>query len=81
MTLLYSISTLTDQSLSQNFSPRLHESHDETGEYAALSHCWGTASMITTTVGTILDRKAAIPWDMLPKTFNEAIIVTHELGL
>jgi hypothetical protein len=37
--------------------------------------------MFTKTMATLMDRKSAIPWDLLPKTFQEAIIITHELGL
>ncbi|PMD28913.1 HET-domain-containing protein [Hyaloscypha variabilis F] len=76
--------TATPHSRHRGFSPHLYESNDDLSgnwEYAALSHCWGTAPMFTKTMATLMDRKSAIPWDLLPKTFQEAIIITHELGL
>ncbi|PMD43096.1 HET-domain-containing protein, partial [Hyaloscypha variabilis F] len=63
------------------FSPRLIESDNHVGEYSALSHCWGSSDLLKTTTGTLADRKLSIPWDSLSKTFRDAIIVTHELGL
>jgi len=49
--------------------------------YTCLSHCWGTAQFIQTTVDTLAQFKDTIAWDDLPKTFQDAIDVTHQLGI
>ncbi|USP82142.1 hypothetical protein yc1106_09416 [Curvularia clavata] len=49
---------------------RLCETKYESGSYACLSHC-----------ATLESRKSGIPWYDLPKTFQEAISITRELGL
>ena len=49
--------------------------------YACLSHCWGNSQRIITTNDTIGQRKAGIAWDMLPKTFQDAITFTRMLGI
>ncbi|KAH8773272.1 heterokaryon incompatibility protein-domain-containing protein [Hyaloscypha finlandica] len=64
----------------KKFLPRVHEAVNETGECSALRHCWGTSPIVTNTTVTLSDRRTAIPWDILSKTFKEAIIVTHTLG-
>ncbi|KAN0107865.1 HET domain containing protein [Hyaloscypha variabilis] len=67
----------------EEFSPRLYETHNEIGDYSALSHCWGPAatSVLTTTIETYQDRLLGIRWDLLCRTFREGIIITHKLGL
>jgi hypothetical protein len=43
---------------------------------------WGNESKrCITTQATLKSRKSSIPWDELPKTFQEAILVTRDLGL
>jgi hypothetical protein len=49
--------------------------------YACLSHCWGNSQRIITTNDTIGQRKAGIAWDMLPKTFQDAITFTRMLRI
>ena len=49
--------------------------------YVALSHCWGTAQIITTKLSTISDRHSGIPMATLPQTFQDAVIVTRRLAL
>ncbi|OCL10795.1 HET-domain-containing protein, partial [Glonium stellatum] len=49
--------------------------------YVALSHCWGTAQIITTKLLTLSDRYRGIPMATLPRTFQDAVIVTRKLGL
>ncbi|KAF2647556.1 HET-domain-containing protein, partial [Lophiostoma macrostomum CBS 122681] len=51
------------------------------GQYAALSHCWGRKQIIKTTRRTLADRMSGIPWDSLPKTFQDAITMARGLGL
>ncbi|KAF2093647.1 HET-domain-containing protein [Rhizodiscina lignyota] len=60
---------------------RLHESSDESGKYTALSHCWGSIQILTTTKETLDDRKEGIPSEHLSKTFSEAIEITRRLGI
>lgn len=49
--------------------------------YIALSHCWGRVSPeCCTTRETYKDRTTEIPWDLLPKTFQDAVQVTRELN-
>ncbi|KAH8743383.1 heterokaryon incompatibility protein-domain-containing protein [Hyaloscypha finlandica] len=52
--------------------------------YIALSHCWGASPERTipqTTSLNINDRKRRIPWDTLPKTFQDAILVARGIGV
>ena len=68
---------------------RLYETtSDETSlkrvdiRYTALSHCWGSTPVIKTTTDTISGFKTeGINWLQLPKTFQEAILLTRELGI
>jgi len=63
--------------------PHLYETRKENAEYTALSHCWGDAEHIhlTTTRGTLEDRKRSIPLKALPKTFYDAVLLTRALGI
>ena len=49
--------------------------------YVALSHCWGTGQVLTTTRHNVSEHERLIPHDSLPKTFREAVQVTRELGI
>ncbi|KAH7109616.1 heterokaryon incompatibility protein-domain-containing protein [Dendryphion nanum] len=66
-------------------SPRLIESaslHGQVHKYIALSHCWGKPGMILKTIrSNILEHLEGIVWDALPKTFQDAIIVSQHLGV
>lgn len=59
--------------------PRLLESRDQIGEYVALSHCWGTAQVLTTTQRSMEKRLARIPLLTMPKTFRDAVRVVRML--
>jgi hypothetical protein len=59
--------------------PVLYESHGEEAKYIALSHCWGKAPIIRTTLNTVSSRLKRIKWDSLSKTFQDAIIITRLL--
>jgi hypothetical protein len=61
--------------------PFLYETRGEVGAYLCLSHRWGGSHVITTTLGTLAERKSGIPIDQMPKTFRDAIIMTRKLGL
>jgi hypothetical protein len=60
---------------------RLCERDDQLGRYAALSHCWGGRIAAQTTSATHAAFKEQIPWNQLPKTFQDAITFTRNLGL
>lgn len=69
-------------------SIRLHESvynsaenKYEYGEYIAFSHIWGVAKGLPkTTTQTIHSHKKGIPWTVLPRAVQEAILLTRALG-
>jgi len=73
---------------SWSFQVRLHETTIEVAtssevdlRYTALSHCWGSTPIIKTTTDTMSGFKTeGISWAWLPKTFQEAILLTRELG-
>jgi hypothetical protein len=48
----------------------------------SVSYCWGRGEgMIRITKSSITSWTQAIPWQQLPKTFQDAIIITRELGI
>lgn len=49
--------------------------------YAALSHCWGSYSLITTTQATISLRKKQIDWKEFSSVFQDAINVARHFQL
>lgn len=62
---------------------RLHlfRTKGQRGKYFALSHCWGQSPLIRTMKDTIDAHYKAIKFDDLPKTFQDAVVVTRELGI
>lgn len=52
-----------------------------TGNYAALSHCWGSVSCIKLLMSNIENMKKEIQFDSLPKTFREAAKVARRLQI
>jgi hypothetical protein len=63
------------------FQPHLVETAQiQDVDYVALSHCWGRKQIITTTKETLRSRLVAISWKELSKTFQDAIIITNNLG-
>lgn len=51
-----------------------------TGQYIALSHCWGTGPRFRTLKQNINEFKKHIDFESLPKSFQDAIKVTRALG-
>ncbi|KAK8119941.1 uncharacterized protein PG998_004567 [Apiospora kogelbergensis] len=49
--------------------------------YATLSHCWGSHQTLVTTSKDIDERIQDIPWDIIPKTFQQSIQICLELGI
>ncbi|KAL6825680.1 heterokaryon incompatibility domain-containing protein [Trichoderma sp. SZMC 28015] len=64
-------------------SVSLLETNGQRGEFCALSYCWGpkgTQTLITTR-DNINEHLRGIQFSELPKTFQDAVIVTRELGI
>jgi Heterokaryon incompatibility protein (HET) len=59
----------------------LYETNEETEQYICLSHCWGGHQPLKTEVLTIEARKKGINWDELPRTFQDAVVMTRALGI
>ena len=50
-------------------------------KYLALSYCWGRSSdTLRTTAETLDTFHTSIPWDCLPKTFQDAIHIARDFG-
>ncbi|CAG8983181.1 hypothetical protein HYALB_00004008 [Hymenoscyphus albidus] len=60
---------------------RLLQTNNIMGSYACLSHCCWRKDLLRTTVNNLDVHKEAIPWDDLPKTFQDAISVARQLGI
>lgn len=60
-------------------SPQLTE--EFCGPYVALSHCWGKTRHIITEKNNIESHKKGIPLQHLPKTLQDAIVLTKGIGL
>ncbi|KAL7625721.1 hypothetical protein AAE478_004944 [Parahypoxylon ruwenzoriense] len=51
-------------------------------EYACLSHCWGDVEAKCMTTDANLERnKLGVPWEEIPRTFQDAIEFTRSLGI
>ena len=63
--------------------PRLVQRNGDEGptEYATLSHCWGSALPLQTMKATLDEFSSAIPMDVLPRTFADAIQMARELAI
>lgn len=60
---------------------RLIHSNGAKGNYVALSHCWGKHQPLVTTRNNLQNHLQALPWNDFPKTFQDAITITREIGL
>jgi hypothetical protein len=61
--------------------PRLHLSKGASGRYACLSYCWGDAIQVLTYKDTLSRHSEKIVYENLPRTVQDAIIVTRRLKL
>ncbi|KAH8803491.1 heterokaryon incompatibility protein-domain-containing protein [Xylogone sp. PMI_703] len=59
----------------------LLETKGKTGDYIALSHCWGKPGPFLTTRDTLEDMKAGFQLEQAPATFRDAITITRKLGI
>jgi hypothetical protein len=65
-----------------NWRLRLHHPNPSTKKpYVALSYCWGGDQVIKTTKHTIKAWTVSLPFEILPKTIQDAIIVTSKLNI
>jgi len=60
---------------------RLVEHIAEHAPYATLSHCWGKSPTLRLTSETRPSFREKIPYNMLPKTFQDAVTSTRRLGI
>jgi hypothetical protein len=51
------------------------------GDYATLSHCWGTSKFWVTTSANIKDLRSGVPATMFPKTFQDTVTTIRHLGI
>lgn len=67
----------------ENFEDvRLVFGQEAKAHYIALSYCWGdSTNMIKTTKSSIHSWLQVVPWSQLPKTFQDAIRITRQLGI
>jgi hypothetical protein len=54
---------------------------DSGGEYIALSYLWGRTSNLRSTVANMPLFYTSIPWDTLPRTFQDVIEIARELSI
>jgi hypothetical protein len=57
------------------------EQRYEHGEYVALSHVWGIGKGPKTTKENLQSHLKGIAWSTLPRTFQEAVVLTRALGI
>lgn len=60
---------------------KLHVTEAELASYVALSYCWGKVGNLKTTKATLEKRKTGIPWETLPKSFRDAVLIIRGLGI
>lgn len=62
-------------------SPHLYISRNEQVLYAALFYCWGNEASICSLSTNIDEHTRGIPFDTLPKTMADAVIIVRRLGI
>src|SRR3569833_44720 len=60
---------------------RLCEPKEERAPNVCMSHCWGRKPFLRTLFTNINSHRREIPWEELPLTFQETVILTRRLGL
>lgn len=60
---------------------RQYESKGENAVYFALSHCWGGAHVVRLKLSNKVHFKDHIPWEGLPRTFQNAVSFTRSFGV
>lgn len=59
----------------------MHVSNGQCDEYIALSHYWGGGVPVRTTGETLFERQEVLSFESLPKSFQDAVVVTRDLGI
>jgi hypothetical protein len=72
---------ISDAGFQNELSVRLINAESHHTPYVCLSHRWGNVTFIQTTRANLAEFKQHIPWRDLTKTFQEAMIITHGLGI
>lgn len=73
---------LIDVGVPSDIMVRLHKTAEgKTGNWAALSHPWGTGHHYLTTPENLDSHMNGVPLESLPATFKDAIAVTRAIGL
>ena len=62
-------------------TPRLRVNRGELGRYVTLSHCWGIGQRLTLTKRNLNAFQQSVPFNQLPRTFQDAIEIIRLLGL
>lgn len=57
------------------------ETHSLEGAYMTLSHCWGNLRINTLTADSLTGFCLKIEFSSLPKTFQDAIVITRRVGV
>lgn len=65
---------------SANITVRVVEPKRRRGAYIALSHSWGAHQNCITTQASLESRLTDIPWATIPKTFQDVMALTLNLG-
>ena len=60
---------------------RLLKTHGLSGQYIALSHCWGVNRHIVTNLDNLELHERRIPYESLPQTFQDAVIIARSVGI
>ena len=55
--------------------------HRMAAAYICLSHCWGGETPLRTTKENLASHLSSLPWSKIPRTYQDAIIVTRCLGI
>jgi hypothetical protein len=60
---------------------RIFETHGKYGDWATLSHCWGSGESLKTTTSSLGAWKSILSWEDIPILFQDAMNITRRLGL
>jgi hypothetical protein len=74
-------SRVIDVSPNDSSDVALHVSTMQKAPYTALSHCWGKGTVTITTKNNYAVRQQCIRFSELPRTFQDAVLVTRSLGI
>jgi len=67
--------------LDEEYEMRLYETSNVPAKYITLSHSWGNQNLFKTEKDSLSTRTQGIAWEELPRTFQDAVIMTRALGI